>query len=218
MRIRYHLIRKSEFRSGFGSNYRPSCQHYFHARKLKIKHSKLFFGYFGGRYSLFFPLKRTLWILSNNNGYMSPINNIKSTESGTPDYWILPRSILYPLDPVFWVNADPGFWLLRKNRKILQLKKSYFFFNRKINNCNFLSLAFYEGRPSYRRSLQPSKEVIFAILDLDQHSKSEYKRPNKCGSGCTTLLPRTWRGWRCEEHQWRQGSSPADPRPRVGSS
>ncbi len=69
----------------------------------------------------------------------------------------------YP-DPAF-SNADPdpvpdldlGFDDQKFN-KITAGKNTIFL----IKNCNilFLSLGLYEGRPSYRRSLQPSKENI----------------------------------------------------------
>jgi hypothetical protein len=45
-----------------------------------------------------------------------------------------------------------------KNGKILELREKILFCDEK--NAIYLSLGLHEGRPSYRRSLQPSKENI----------------------------------------------------------
>jgi hypothetical protein len=62
----------------------------------------------------------------------------------------------------------------------------------------YLSLGLYKGRPSYRRSLQSSKEnmkflnfflflwVIFALLDQVPHSATQINA-DPCGSGSATL-------------------------------
>ncbi len=58
------------------------------------------------------------------------------------------------------LNADPDPWFwLPKTGKNLQLKKIEYFFDQKLQFA-YLSLSFYNGRPSNRRSLQPSKENI----------------------------------------------------------
>jgi hypothetical protein len=65
-------------------------------------------------------------------------------------------------DPAFQVNPDPvpdldpnsGFWWPKMTKKI-KLKKIIFF---KSKIAIYLSLGLHNGRPSYRRSLQPSKE------------------------------------------------------------
>jgi hypothetical protein len=54
-------------------------------------------------------------------------------------------------------DPDPGFYD-RKLKKITAEKKIKFFFGSK--TTIYLSLGLHKGRPSYRRSLQPSKENI----------------------------------------------------------
>jgi hypothetical protein len=101
-------------------------------------------------------------------------------------------------DPAFVLIADPdsgsGSRLLwQKIDKKLLLKKKLYFFGSK--TTIYLSLGLYKGRPSYRRSLQPSKEniqylktwkfwtffiflwIIFDLLDPDPDPQIE------CGSG-----------------------------------
>jgi hypothetical protein len=73
------------------------------------------------------------------------------------------------VDP-HWFNADPdpdpdpipdpGFWWT-KTGKNLQFE---FFFNFWSKIAIYLSLRLPKGRPSYRRSLQPSKENIFTFF------------------------------------------------------
>ncbi len=66
---------------------------------------------------------------------------------------------------MFWIrihhfklntDPDPAFWW-PKIEKYLQLGKMWFFLS---NTAISLSLGFHKGRPSYRRSLQPSKGNI----------------------------------------------------------
>jgi hypothetical protein len=83
-------------------------------------------------------------------------------------------------DPAFQVNPhtdpvpDPGFWWPKLKKKI-QLEKNLSFLKKKIA-IYLLILGLLKGGPSYRRSLQPSKEdiqhflflwVLFALLDPD---------------------------------------------------
>jgi hypothetical protein len=72
------------------------------------------------------------------------------------ELWI--RTCFYA-DPnsAFQVNADPdpGFRKMTKKCKILQLQKFLLFWSKIL-----LFLELHEGRPSYRRSLQPPKENI----------------------------------------------------------
>jgi hypothetical protein len=75
---------------------------------------------------------------------------------------------------------------MTKKKKKMKLEKIRIFF---IKNCNLLIPGLHKGRPSYSRSLQPSKEniqnfktwktsklsifvVIFALLDPDSDSRS----------------------------------------------
>ncbi len=81
-------------------------------------------------------------------------------------------------------------------KKITAEKKLHFFW---INNYNYLSLGLHKERPSYRKSLQLSKEaiqhfktwtlniflllwVIFALLDPDPDSESGSTDPIEYGS------------------------------------
>jgi hypothetical protein len=61
-------------------------------------------------------------------------------------------------DPTLFLIADPDPVSITKNWKNLQLKLFIYFFDRKI--AIDLSLGLPKGRPSDRRSLQPSKENI----------------------------------------------------------
>ncbi len=87
-------------------------------------------------------------------------------------------------------DPDPGFDDLKLKKCIAGNLISIFL----IKNCNLLILGLHKGRPSYRRSLQPSKEniqylktkkiwtnlflwVIFALLDPDPDPQFE------CGFG-----------------------------------
>ncbi len=120
-----------------------------------------------------------------------------------PDFFrrLLVSSVGYS-DPV--PDPDPGFWWPKMGKNLSE--KKFVFFWSKI--AFYLSLGFRNGRPSYRRSLQPSKEniqhfrkwnlltfflflcAIFALLDpdLDCESGSGSRNPTKSGS--STLLVR----------------------------
>ncbi len=60
-------------------------------------------------------------------------------------------------------DPDPGFWW-SKNWKKIYIKKIFWYYF--IKNCNYLSLGIHKGCPSYRRSLQPSKEKIQQFLNF----------------------------------------------------
>ncbi len=99
---------------------------------------------------------------------------------------------------------DPEFWW-PKIEKNLQLKKRLYFL---IKNCYLPFPRPSKGRPSYRRSLQPSKEniqhfkawnfqnvsifwVIFALLDTDPDSESGFRiriRIRTFGYGSVDLI------------------------------
>ncbi len=82
---------------------------------------------------------------------------------------------------IFRLNTDPdpGFWWPKIGKK-LQMKKYQIFFWSKI--AIYLSLGLHKGRPSYRRSLQPSKENI-------QHFKTpDPDLDSGCGYGSTDLI------------------------------
>jgi hypothetical protein len=62
-------------------------------------------------------------------------------------------------DPEFKAKYGSGSRvLMTNNRKNLQLENIFNFYDQKI--AIYLSLGLNKGRPSYRRSLQPSKENI----------------------------------------------------------
>ncbi len=67
---------------------------------------------------------------------------------------ILPPPMVNVSDPY---SLFPGFWWPKIGKKF-QLKLNYIFFWSKI--AIYLSLGLHKGRPSYRRSLQPSKVKI----------------------------------------------------------
>ncbi len=124
------------------------------------------------------------------------------------------HSLISSIKPVFWIrihliripgscilgwipsgsiqDLDPGFWWPKNENKILA-EKNLIFLRSKV--ANYLSQGRHKGRPSYRGSLQPSKEniqhfktwnlficlflwVVFALLDPDSES----------GTGSTVLI------------------------------
>ncbi len=90
-----------------------------------------------------------------------PDNPIKDKQDFADPHWFNADP---DLDPAFFLIAapdpdpvlDPGFWWTKIGKKFKAEKKIFFW--SKI--ASYLSLGLYKGRPSYRRSLQPSKENI----------------------------------------------------------
>jgi hypothetical protein len=117
------------------------------------------------------------------------INNFEPQAKHTSfSYWISKTSVA---NPAFQLNSDPdpGFWWPNIEEKKYNWKKIYFL----IKNCS-LSLGLYKGRPSYRISLQTTKENIkdfkkwnlltfyifvghFALLDLNRDCESRSRTP-----------------------------------------
>ncbi len=94
----------------------------------------------------------------------------------------------------FHVNQDPGFWR-PKIFKNLQRKKNVSLFL--IKDCNLLFLGRQKGRPSYKRSLQPSKENIqhfktWNFLTLFKFCRSLC--PTGSGSGFRIRIRIHWPG------------------------
>jgi hypothetical protein len=64
------------------------------------------------------------------------------------------------LNPDPDINSDPGFFLMKKIKDKNTAENFYYDIYFKSKIAIYLSLCLYNGHPSYRRSLQPSKENI----------------------------------------------------------